>query len=85
VLTFFTVTMLYPLAAPLVAGWSGAILIVLLAIVRIIGCVTTGHRWFGVALRPLGAVLAPVLALDSAIAAHRGRAIWKERPVQGLT
>ncbi len=85
VLTFFTVTMLYPIAAPLVAGWSGAILIVLLAIVRIIGCVTTGHRWFGVALHPLGAVLAPVLALDSAIAAHRGRAIWKGRPVQGLT
>jgi hypothetical protein len=85
VLTFFSVTMLYPLVAPLVAGWSAAILVGILAIVRIIGSVTTGHRWLGVALHPIGAMLAPVLALDSAIAAHRGRAIWKGRPVQGLT
>jgi glycosyltransferase involved in cell wall biosynthesis len=85
VLTFFVGTMLFPLAAPFVAGWSGAMLIVLLACLRFIGCAMSGHRWYGVVLHPLGAMLAPMLALDSAIAAHRGRALWKGRPVQGLT
>jgi glycosyltransferase involved in cell wall biosynthesis len=85
VLTFFAVTMLYPLAAPFIAGWSGWILVLLLAGVRITGCAASGHRWSGVVLHPLGATLAPALALDSAIAAHRGEAVWKGRPVRGLT
>jgi hypothetical protein len=84
-LTFFAGTMLYPLAAPFIAGWSGGVLFVLLAGLRITGYAASGHRWSGVMLHPLGAMLAPLLAVDSAIAAHRGRAIWKGRPVRGLT
>jgi hypothetical protein len=77
----FTLTMIYPLAAPLVTGGWGMATLGLLGAVRVLGVLATRHSALGIPLHPVGALATAALAVDSAIAARRGAAVWKGRPV----
>jgi len=80
VLSVFSTTMMFPVAAPLLQGGSRGPMLLLVCL-RLLGVVTLRHSWRSVLLHPLGAILVAALALDSARATRLGLASWKGRTV----
>ncbi|CAN5793462.1 glycosyltransferase family 2 protein [soil metagenome] len=80
VLTVFSTTMIFPLAAPFLPGGSRT-LPLLLTLLRLTGVAALRHPWRSALLHPLGAILGAALALDSARATRRGSTSWKGRPI----
>jgi hypothetical protein len=78
VLAIAVLTLVLPLAAPLLGPLSLVSLAILVTI-RLAGVVALGHPVTSVVLHPVGVVAAILLALDSAAAARRGAAMWKGR------
>jgi glycosyltransferase involved in cell wall biosynthesis len=81
VVATFGATMLFPLVAPLVAGAAGTAALVLLITLRGLVAAATRHDARGALLHPIGAPLAAAMAIDSALAARGGTAVWKGRAV----
>jgi isopentenyl-diphosphate delta-isomerase type 1 len=68
-----------PLAGPLLFGRAGWLLAGALAALRLAGSLALRHPLRSLLLHPVGAVMAPLAALDSARAARAGTATWKGR------
>jgi hypothetical protein len=77
----FLLVAVYPLLAVFRGTPAGVAAFVLLVALRVLGVGVLRHGWRSVALHPLGAVLAAGIAVDSAVAAARGTARWKDRRV----
>jgi hypothetical protein len=80
-LVLFAGTMVFPLAAPALAGAAGVVPLALLVALRAIATVDARDRWRSILVHPLGAVALPALFVDSVVASWRGRTEWKGRTI----